>query len=51
MTILCSYLNVNLEKEIRKMFEERSFSIEGFDLDFYKRCDERNHKRLEKILN
>lgn len=47
---LSSYLDVDLEKEIREMFNERNFEIRDFDIDFYKRCDERNHKRLEKIL-
>lgn len=48
--MLSAYLDVDLEKEIREMFDERGFSIKNFDLDFYKRCDERNHKRLEIIL-
>lgn len=48
--ILSSYLTVDLESEIREMFNERDFSTNNFDFDFYKRCDERNHDRIELIL-
>lgn len=48
--ILDSYLDIELDKEIRSMARERRFDVSCLDMDSYKRFDELSHKRLEKIL-
>ena len=48
--ILRSYLDVDLERVIRKMARSRKFDLSKFDMSKYREFDEITHKKLEKIL-
>lgn len=48
--ILRSYLDVDLERIIKRVALSRRFDLSKIDMDKYKRYDEEAHKKLEKIL-
>ena len=47
---LRSYLDVDLERIIKRVALSRRFDLSKIDMDKYKRYDEEAHKKLEKIL-
>ena len=48
--MLQSYLNTDLESQLRSMCRSRQFNFSSIDIDSYRRYDEVSHKKLEKIL-
>lgn len=47
---LRSYLDVDLERIIKRVASSRRFDLSKIDMDKYKRYDEEAHKKLEKML-
>lgn len=48
--MLQTYLDTDLESQLRSMCRSRQFNFSSIDLDSYRRYDEVSHKKLEKIL-
>ncbi len=48
--MLQSYLDTDLESQLRSMCRNRQFNFSSIDIDSYRRYDEVAHKKLEKIL-